>query len=184
MDGTLTAPYFDFPGMERDVGVGPVDYVEYLSKVDVVERARVAAIIRRYEEDAARNGPLNEGAREFLDWLEVQRIRCALVTRNSRASVETICERFGLAFEVVITREDGPHKPSPAAVLEISRRWQIPPAELLVVGDYKYDIAAGHAAGAPTALVTNGKTPRWASSSDFVVHRLTDLIPILSRLSS
>lgn len=183
MDGTLTSPYFDFDGMERDIGKGKIDNVQYLLHANETERARVSAIIRRYEQDAAQNSPLNEGAREFLDWLKTRKLPVALITRNTRASVQTICKRFGLSFEIILTREDAPHKPSPAAILEISRRWHIPPYELLIVGDYKYDIEAGCAAGALTALLTNGKPPKWAHASDFIVHRLTDLIPILEKSS-
>lgn len=181
MDGTLTAPYFDFDGLERDVGLGKVDYVHYLAQADPPERARVLALIHRYEDDAAHNSLLNEGAREFLDWLHARGFKLALVTRNSHRSVQIVCRRFGLNFETVWAREDGPHKPDPHAILAISRQWGIPPAEILVVGDYRYDIEAGEAAGAPTALLTNGKPPKWANRSDFVVHRLAELMPILEK---
>ncbi len=181
MDGTLTGPYFDFDGLEREVGAGDVDFVRYLSEADPAERERVQKIILRYEDDAAHNSPLNEGTREFLDWLKKHGFRLALVTRNSRRSVEIVCRRFNLRFETVWAREDGPHKPAPDAIHFISRQWNILPAEILVVGDYMYDIQAGQSAGARTALLTNGKPPKWQNTSDYTVARLTDLIPILQQ---
>jgi HAD superfamily hydrolase (TIGR01549 family) len=155
-----------------------------LEQADPIERERVQAIIRRYEDDAATNAPLNDGAREFLDWVKERKLPVAIVTRNTRRSVQIVCRRFSLDFDHVYTREDGPHKPSPAAILAISKRWNIPPTALLMVGDYKYDIEAGIAAGAHTALLTNGKQPKWAHEAEFVVHRLTELIPILLKSSS
>jgi phosphoglycolate phosphatase-like HAD superfamily hydrolase len=65
-------------------------------------------------------------------------------------------------------------------VHEAARLFEVKPAELLMVGDYVYDIAAGHAAGAATAFITNGKAiPPTDPAPDYVVSALPELPPLL-----
>jgi phosphoglycolate phosphatase-like HAD superfamily hydrolase len=45
-----------------------------------------------------------------------------------------------------------------------------------MVGDYRHDTDAGQAAGAMTALLTNGKTPTWIVTADLIIERLPELL--------
>ena len=106
----------------------------------------------------------------------------AILTRNVREVVDVFVSTFGFTFAGVYTREDGPHKPSPAGVLALCAKMGAAPAETLVVGDYKFDILAGRAAGCQTALVlsTHNPTPEelpdWGPP-DLVVSSLRELLP-------
>ncbi len=57
-------------------------------------------------------------------------------------------------FQVIVSRDDDARpKPDPDGVLLAARRMGVPAEELLVVGDFVFDIFAGRAAGAFTVLL-------------------------------
>jgi phosphoglycolate phosphatase-like HAD superfamily hydrolase len=101
-----------------------------------------------------------------------------------REVVDTFVETFKFRFAAVYTREDGPHKPSPAGVHALCEKMNAAPADTLVVGDYKFDIIAGRDAGCRTVLVTSthqptaAELPEWGPP-DLVVASLRELIPML-----
>ena len=66
-------------------------------------------------------------------------------------------KRVGLTFDPVLAREDAPPKPEPDGILRICAAWGLLPSEILMIGDYIYDVDAGRRAGAQTALVTHGR---------------------------
>jgi len=180
MDGTITAPYFDFLKIKEAAGIGDVDMLDYLRSATGAEYERVHGVLRKFEEAGVADAKLNRGARKLLTYLAKKKMPTALLTRNSRKSVDGVCRRLKLKFDIAVTREDGPHKPAPEPVWEIARRWSAKPAEILVVGDYKWDVLCAKNAGAPCVLLTNGEgTPDWAKDADYVVNKLSDVIEII-----
>jgi HAD superfamily hydrolase (TIGR01549 family) len=181
MDGTITAPYFDFLKIKEAAGIGDVDMLDYLRSATEAEYERVHGILMKFEEAGVANAKLNRGVRTLLRFLAQHKIPTALLTRNSRKSVDGVCRKLNLKFDVTVTREDGPHKPAPEPIWEIARRWGVKPSEVLVVGDYKWDVVCARNAGAPCALLINGDgQPEWAGEADFVIERLTDVIAIVA----
>ncbi|MCX7886630.1 MAG: HAD family hydrolase [Verrucomicrobiae bacterium] len=182
MDGTLTTMCFDFAKIKAEAGVGDVDLLDYLDTVRGAERARLMRIIVKHEERAAAHTRLNRGARTLLRGLRKRGLPTALLTRNSRRSVELVCRRLGLEFDVSLTREDAPHKPSPEPIRRIARRWRAKPRELLMVGDYKWDVLCARNAGARSVLfVGNAPLPPWAGQAEFVIRRLTEVLDIVDK---
>lgn len=179
MDGTLTMPHMDFQALRRELGIAAGDIVDYMRSVSGAEKERVEAILHRFEEDAAVNAELQPGASEVIVALRARGIKVGLLTRNSRRSVETVCAKFELTFDATVTREDAPHKPSPEPVLKLAQLWGLPPAEMMMVGDYVYDLRCGHNAGAKAVLLVNGNVPEWAHEADAVIHRLDELMGVL-----
>jgi HAD superfamily hydrolase (TIGR01549 family) len=180
MDGTITEPVFDFAGMKAEANIGDHDVLEYFLRARGTERERIQRVMRKYEDAAATKAKLNRGARTMLNTLAKSRIPMALLTRNSRRSVEEVCRKLDLRFDIAITREDGPHKPAPHSILQIARRWNMSPDEVLMVGDYKWDVLCAKNAGAPCVVLVNGDdVPDWAREADYVIKRLTELIPII-----
>jgi phosphoglycolate phosphatase-like HAD superfamily hydrolase len=53
------------------------------------------------------------------------------------------------------------------------------PYQLLVVGDYLFDVQAGRSAGARTAFVRTGKSIEPPPEADIVVSDLRELLPVL-----
>lgn len=182
MDGTLTVPHIDFQALRRELGIMVGDIVDHLKSVDDAERRRLEDILHRFEEDAAVNATLQPGAAALLDALRARGLKLGLLTRNSRKSVKTVLAKFHLHFDATLTREDGPHKPSPEPVLALAQRWKLPPAELLVVGDYVHDLRCARDAGARNVLLVNDKMPEWAHEADFIIHDLGELPDVIERI--
>ena len=181
MDGTITAPYFDFLKIKEEAGIGDVDMLDYLRSATDAEYDRVHAVLMKFEEAGVANAKLNRGARTLLQFLARRKIPTALLTRNSRRSVEGVCRKLNLRFDVTVTREDGPHKPAPEPIWRIAHGWGAKPAEVLVVGDYKWDVLCARNAGAPCALLINGDgEPEWAKDADFLITKLTEVIDIIA----
>src|SRR5206468_1334418 len=99
MDGTLTRPMLDFPRIKREMGIGQRPILEALGEMDEESRRIAEAVLHRHEEEAAVNSTLTEGCHEVLAWLKSHGIGTALITRNRRASVKTVCQRHGLSFD-------------------------------------------------------------------------------------
>ena len=180
MDGTITAPDFDFEKIKDEAGIGDIDMLDYLRGVTGAEYERVHAVLTKFEDAGATNAKLNRGARKLLSFLARRKMPIALLTRNTRRSVDNVCRKLNLKFDITVTREDGPHKPAPEPIWEITRRWGVNAGEVLMVGDYKWDVLCAKNAGAPCALLINGSgQPEWAKDADFIITRLAEVIEII-----
>ncbi|MBM3859227.1 MAG: HAD family hydrolase [Verrucomicrobia bacterium] len=185
MDGTLTTMCFDFDKIKAEANVGDVDLLDHLDAVRGAEQARLMRIIVKYEKQAAARTKLNRGARTVLRGLRQRRLPAALLTRNSRRSVDLVCGRLSLEFDISFSREDGPHKPSPEPIRRIARCWGTKPGKLLMVGDYKWDVLCARNAGARSAVFVEGSVlPPWAKDAEFVIHRLTEVLQIVDKETS
>lgn len=157
MDGTLTEPMLDFAAIKAEMGIGDRPILETLAALTGAERAHAEGVLLRHEEHAAANSTLNPGCRELLRWLHEHRVRTALITRNSRLSMETVLRRHGLEPEVMVTREEPPFKPHPQPLWLACEKLSVAPADAWMVGDGWYDVQAGVAAGIRTVWLSHGK---------------------------
>lgn len=183
MDGTITHANVDLVAVNKEVGISDDEPIlEYVEEVEEPRRTEALKILEKYEARAAETSKLNEGVVEVLEHLRKRGIKTALLTRNSRRSVEILLKRHNLHFDAIVTREDAPPKPSPYPVKLISERLSISPKYLLVVGDVHFDIFAGKAAGAKAALLRGGrKLGVVEQSADYRIDKLSELIAITNR---
>lgn len=181
LDGTLTVPILDFDAMRREIGIDGGPILETLERMSHAERRRAFRIIEQHEQRAAAASRLNPGTEELLAFVARQQLPCGLVTRNSRASVQTFIARHGAGFDVVITREDARPKPSPDPLLRALERLGLRPRESIYVGDHEIDRLTGEAAGVATYIVRTHGTTRDHGPTDRRLDRLTDLIGIIRR---
>jgi HAD superfamily hydrolase (TIGR01549 family) len=181
MDGTLTRPMLDFPRIKAEMGIGTRPILEALAELEAEARAHAERVLHRYEDHAAENSTLNSGCQELLDWLKRRHIRTALITRNSRKSVETVIRRHRLELDVLVTREDGPFKPDPHPLRLACKKLSAPEALAWMVGDGQYDIEAGAAAGIRTVWVSHGKSRAFDAIPWREVRDLCQLLDLLSR---
>ena len=163
LDGTLTVPNLDFKVMYERCGVDPKeDILEAIAAMPDAEAATAAAIVEEMEEEGRRTLELTPGAREFAEWLARQGIPTALVTRNTRATIDHLHATLwkGLPpFSPAISRDDAYEpKPHPAALEAILATWDVLPEEVVMVGDSPAnDVIFGKKAGVATALVDSGR---------------------------
>ena len=176
MDGTLTVPAIDFDAIRRDMGLPPGPILEAMAGMSAADREAAEAVLFRHEDGAAERSTLNPGCRDLLDWLAGIGMPVALVTRNTRRSVETVRRLHGLRIDVCVTREDGKFKPDPAPLVLACDRLAVTPADAWMVGDGYHDVEAGVAAGMVTVWVAHGERPRpFAAEPTVVVDTLPQL---------
>lgn len=181
MDGTVIESPLDFDRIRADCGVPPGRAVlEHLEQLPTAERRRAEAVLVGHERRAAADCVLKDGAVEVVAALRARGLKTALLTRNSAESVRTVLARCGLEFDCWLSREDAEPKPSPEAVLKIAGRFGVAPREVLMVGDYVFDIQAGRAAGSWTAFVLSPKVPTPPAEADFVIGDLRELLDIVA----
>ena len=181
MDGTLTEPMLDFPTIKAEMGIGARPILEGLAEMDAESRRAAEAVLLRHEERAAAESALNAGCGDLLQALRRRAIPVALITRNSRLSVETVLARHRLVFDVMVTREDAPPKPSPEPLRLACRRLRVAEAVAWMVGDGQYDVEAGLAAGVRTVWVSHGRERPFAAEPWRTVRDLCELAELLRR---
>ncbi len=181
MDGTLTRQNLDFDLIKSEIGLGTVPILEAMREMNPKDIARTEAILHRHEAIAADTSELQPFALEVVNTFRAAGIRVALMTRNSRRSVEVLQSRHGLEFDLIRTREDGPTKPSPEPILDICRKLSVEPTDTWSIGDYHYDITCGARAKTKTVLfVAEGcDRPSWAGEADHIIGDLRELLGLL-----
>ena len=187
-DGTLTSPgALDFPAIKREMSCpGDMPILEYLDTLSTRHRSRALKILDTKEAQAAEKSSPNRYSEQCLSLLKKNRICLGIITRNSLKSVQVALENFNGVLEndfaAIITRDDAPPKPHPDGVYLAANQMGISPAELLVVGDFRFDVMAGYAAGTGTVLLTNGGKSAMAADDpvpDYTIDSLEDLPGIL-----
>ena len=178
LDGTLVDSALDFDLMRREMGIqGRRPILETLNSLDPAEAERMWAIVAEHELRGVERATLFPGAREFLAELTRRGIKRAIVTRNSRASTLATLARLAIDVDAIISRDDAPAKPAPEGILRICQRWNTPPGQCVMVGDYYFDIQAGQRAGTRTVLFTGAGKPHdmpEGFAADFVLPCFTE----------
>ena len=186
LDGTLTLPVHDFAMIRSALGVPEgSDILDYLAalpeekaqplheRLDGIERGLVVRT------DAA------QGARELVELLSRRGCRLGILTRNTREIARLTLARIGLDgfFETwaILGREEALPKPEPEGICRLAALWRTGPAELVMVGDYLYDLQAGRAAGAATVHVHGSRDRRWPEWTDLCVVSLGELADLVRR---
>jgi HAD superfamily hydrolase (TIGR01549 family) len=179
MDGTLTEPMLDFPRIKREMGIGDRPILETLALLDPDARCTAEAVLLRHEDHAADNSTLNSGCREVLKWLDDHDVKIALVTRNSRRSLDRVMKRHNLPFDVMVTRDDCAYKPNPQPLLLACERLGISPDEAWMVGDGSHDVQAGIAAEIRTVWISHGRQRDFPEEPWRTARDLVDLLAML-----
>ncbi len=147
LDGTLVDAEYDWPTIRKRFAVTEGTIIDHLNGLEEPERERRWRELEQIEDEATRRAKPLAGAGPVLELLRGRNIPIGLVTNNSAANARALMERFGLSFDLVLTRDDGLWKPSGAPLREAARRLGRAPATCLAVGDSHYDVAAAAEAG-------------------------------------
>ncbi len=180
-DGTLTHPgALDFSRIKRAVGCPEeTPVLEYIDEVaDAAEQERIHRELEKFELTAAADSIANIGAEDLLRYLRSKGLKLGIITRNRLQSVIRALENFEsfseADFDIIISRDDPVSpKPSPEGIRLAARRLEIAPSEMLVVGDFAFDVEAGNRAGATTVFLDTGMMT--AEDSDHTVSTLAEL---------
>jgi HAD superfamily hydrolase (TIGR01549 family) len=181
MDGTLTQPMLDFPRIRSDLGIGNRPILEALAQMASADRSRAESILLRHEDHAAAQSTLSPGCRELLAHLRGKRIPTALITRNSRRSVQIVLDRHNLSFDTIISREDGPFKPDPYPLKLACRTLQTSEPATWMVGDGQYDVEAALAAGIASVWISHRRARPFDATPWL---QLADLLELLNLMQA
>ena len=191
-DGTLTMPgALDFPAIKRELGCPPdLPILEYLETLTPDRQTALLGILEAEEDKAAEQSVPNTGAERCIEILKQRGILLGIITRNSLQSVHKALQKFTSfeagAFATIITRADSLPKPHPDGGRQAAKHMGISLQELLVIGDFRFDILAGHGAGAKTVLLTNGRESVMLPGDpqpDYVVTCLEEILEIVDALN-
>jgi HAD superfamily hydrolase (TIGR01509 family) len=171
LDGTLVDSRLDFDLMRQEMELPSGPILESIAALPAPESERCRAILRKHELAGAARAKLLPGAAELLDHAQERRIPIGIVTRNCREISLATLEKLQVKYDICLTRDDGPIKPDPWAVRHICETWGAPPAQVVMIGDFEFDILCGRGAGARTVLLTHPIPPH-----EYPNHERADLL--------
>jgi HAD superfamily hydrolase (TIGR01549 family) len=190
MDGTIFDSKIDLAAVRRALAL-PRDgrsFITQLSELPPADRERGMALLVEAEMQGVENGALLPGAAPLVAFLEEQDVRCALVTNNSRASADAFLQRHPLAFDLVLTRDDGAAKPDPGSFRRALAHFGAEPREAIAIGDAHLDLLAAHGAGVEEIILVAPAPWVLEFIPDGVAHQqaadLAEVLEIVRRLVS
>eukprot|EP00659_Diplonema_papillatum_P004448 gene4448-6891_t len=158
MDGTLSVPYIDWTALRSEIGCpSGVTIMEHVTGLPAEKSAWADGVLRTVEREACDRAAINAGAHELLEHLQSLGLRLAVVTNNHGDAMRVFLERHGLPFEIALSRDDGPLKPSADLIHKALERMNLTSDEVVGIGDGKYDIEACQKAGVECIYLTNGE---------------------------
>lgn len=171
MDGTLTVAVHDFAAIRVALDIpAEHDILTHLAALPADEAAAKHAWLLEHERDLALASTAATGSVELVRELAERGCRLGILTRNARELAHVTLEAIGLAdcfpVEHILGRDEASPKPSPDGLLKIASAWGVAPSELVMVGDYRFDLDCGRAAGARTVLVNLPDNP-WPELVDW-----------------
>ena len=171
MDGTLTVAVHDFPAIREALGIpAQDDILTHLAALPAEEAAAKHAWLLEHERDLALGSKPAPGAVELVRDLAARGYRLGILTRNAQELAHVTLQAIGLAdcfaVEDVLGRDDAAPKPDPDGLLKLARAWDVTPSDMVMVGDYRFDLDCGRAAGARTVLVNLPDNP-WPELTDW-----------------
>ncbi|MFZ2026068.1 MAG: HAD family hydrolase [Microgenomates group bacterium] len=102
-----------------------------------------------------KDAPLFDGVLELFTILKEKDIKIGIITFAYRWYIDQMVAQYGLSqyVDMVISTDDVKNpKPDPEAVLSFCTRFDLSPADCIVIGDSKSDILMGNAAGSRSVL--------------------------------
>ena len=145
----------------------------------LVMKGRLVAI----EDELAGRTEAADGALGLLRELFGRGARLGVLTRNTRANALRTLERIGLSGYLaecdVLGRDEALAKPDPDGIFRLAHGWGASPRQLVMVGDYGFDLQTGRAAGAATIHVDPTRAFRWPELTDIAVASLAELVAAL-----
>lgn len=183
MDGTLTVAVHDFPAIKRALDI-PQDHdiLHHLAALPPAEAQAKHAWLLEHERELAIAAQAAPGAVALVRELHGRGCRLGILTRNAHELALLTLAAIGLgecfASIDVIGRDEAIPKPDPDGLLQLAALWAVAPSELVMVGDYRFDLDCARAAGARSVLVNLADNP-WPELTD---HHAVDCQALLEQL--
>ncbi len=184
LDGTLTIAQHDFDAIRAELDIPQGEPIlEYLARLPASASAPLHRRLDAIERELAASVRPQPGCAEMLAALAAGGCLLGVLTRNTRENALYSLQRLGVSelFDpaCVLGRHEAPAKPDPGGILNLLQRWQLAPNAAVMVGDFRFDLEAGRAAGVATIhFDPTGRFP-WPELTDRSVRTLTELASVL-----
>lgn len=184
LDGTLTQAVHDFALIRRALEIPPeADILGHLAALPAGDAQQKRDWLMQHERALAEAATAAPGAVALVRALQGRGCRLGVLTRNAHVLATVTLAAIGLGDVFgdadIIGRDEAAPKPAPDGLTYFVDRWAVPPAEVVMVGDYLFDLACGRAAGTHTLLV-NCAGNGWP---DLATWRLPDCTAVLAGLA-
>ncbi len=148
-DGTLVTSDLNFEEIRKEVGIPSGEPIlETISKWENTLQKEAFKKVFELEYLSAIRSEWFPRSIEFVRLLRDSNIKTGILTRNSKKIIQLKIEQYQNLFDGVLAREDLVRpKPDPEGVLFFLNQWRLKPDEVLMVGDYEYDLHAARNAG-------------------------------------
>ena len=168
LDGTLVTSSLDFNQIRLELNCPPnVDVLNFVAALPSQDRSEAEAIIHRHEVEDAELSEWLPGAKMFVERCLDYEIPMAILTRNSEFCSQKKIAKNSIPISLLYTRENSKPKPDPTALHEIFKTFELSSEEMMMVGDYKYDLEAGRNAKMSTCLVNCEGEPDYLHLADY-----------------
>jgi HAD superfamily hydrolase (TIGR01549 family) len=182
MDGTVVDVTYDWEQIRTELNTQGKPILYYLRGLEEPERSEKWKVLEKYEREATERARIKPGMRGFLDLLNKEGIKKALVTNNSQKNVSFLLEKFNLEFDCVIARESGLWKPSGAPFQAVLKKLGLKKEECCVVGDSHFDVKAAEEAGILNVFILSENKEKFASMPAEVLGSVEELIERIEQL--
>lgn len=182
LDNTLVSSSLNFSEIKAAIGCpAELDVLGFIDALHPDQKSKAKKVVNDYEMADAFDAKKLAGTDDVLSLLNRLNIPFAIVTRNNKEAAALKVNNNDIKVPLLLTREHFKAKPAPDALNYVAEHWQIPPENLLCVGDYLYDIEMANNANTQSCLVSYGKEIDYAHLATFVVHDLNALNYIISQ---
>jgi HAD superfamily hydrolase (TIGR01509 family) len=158
MDGTLTDAKHDFPAIKRQLGLPlDLDILTGLNLLDTKIRDEKHLELNQIEMEIARKATAAPGVFDLLTALKEGDVSLGILTRNNDDNTMATLETTNLIQffkeEDILTRDSAKPKPHPDGLLKLQSKWGGLSTEMVMIGDYLYDLLVGKAVGVDTIYI-------------------------------
>jgi len=183
LDGTLTKAVHDFDHIRRELDIPPAeDILTHIHRLTADEKHQKTERLNELEHFYAQQAQPAEGVELLIRHLHKRSCHLAILTRNTRPFALMSLESIGLLsfFDeaCVLGRDEAPPKPDPAGIHCIKEHWGVNAdshTPVVMVGDYRFDLAAGKSAQCLTIHVHEDDQLQWPDLTDYRAKTLVDI---------
>lgn len=184
LDGTLTLAQHDFVAIRRELGIpAQDDILGFIAARPLSERDELSRQLDAIELRLAQDVRAAPGAAELIRYLHDSGRHIGILTRNlqqvARSSLEALGVLDCFAAQDILGRAEALPKPDPDGIQQLLAAWSASETHAIMVGDFRFDLEAGRAAGCRTCLVHS--VNQWPQLADWHV---TDCRELLVRLTA
>ena len=179
LDGTLTNPVHDFAQMRSALGMAKdADILQTIAAAEGEQRLLLTQQLDQLEAHYAARASAALGVEKLIVQLVNKNCQLGIFTRNTKEMALLSLQAIGVAqyfdSDFIIGRDQAPHKPNPVGLTQLLQQWQVKVSDAVMVGDFRFDLEAGRAAGTATVHIAKDEQ-RWPELTDYFYNSLAQL---------